>query len=161
MWSSQSWNIRGRLQNLYWWLLITYGRRAIWRRYVWWICSLYNRFKIWKVDADGLAKEQSHVTEFPQEYLHVLFNKHKELFSDNEDIIHRGNSILRQNKDPNLYIQGHILFHIYIKKNLRKNSTIPLRLVSWTFKEPVNKLVLLLFKQKRMAVFAGSAIYEL
>ena len=34
-----------------------------------------------KVDVDGLAKEQSNLTEIQQEDLHVLFKKHEELFS--------------------------------------------------------------------------------
>ena len=34
-----------------------------------------------KVDVYGLAKEQSHLTRIQQGDLHVLFNKHEELFS--------------------------------------------------------------------------------
>ena len=34
-----------------------------------------------KVDVDGLAKEQSHLTEIQQEYLYVISKKHEELFS--------------------------------------------------------------------------------
>ena len=34
-----------------------------------------------KVDVDGLAKYQTHLTEIQQEDLHILFKKHEELFS--------------------------------------------------------------------------------
>ena len=34
-----------------------------------------------KVDVDGLAKEQSHLTKIQQEDLHVIFKKYEEIFS--------------------------------------------------------------------------------
>ena len=114
-----------------------------------------------KVDLDGLAKEQSHLPEIQQEDLHILFKNNEELFSGKLGYYpHRKFHVeIAQGAQP-VHARAYP-FHIYIMKHSRKNSTISLRLVSWTFKDPVNGIVLILFKQISMAVFSGSAIYDL